>query len=364
MPRAVLRTSNKGVRMPLVSIIVPVYKAQDTLAQCLDSLLAQTQADLEVVCVNDGSPDGCADILASYAARDERMRVLTQQNQGVSAARNAGMDAAAGDIVMFADCDDAFEPYACQVVTDAFSTDPQLDALVFGAACEPLEETPKHVRDLLSPANAEFVREPAGRVDPQLFFGAHAQPYAWRSAYRRDFLNRERVRFVPGLALAEDAEFQVLAYSLARKTRLISAKLYRYRMDSGSATHTFNASASRARKVEQHLMALEALVGEWHERNQLRFYGPQLVAWCLDLTLFDIARLPGDEATALARRLRALLAGAYGPGWVQLPEKGAVRKGAQAVDAAERGTFRMGKPVLVAFFVATRGLRQCIERFV
>ena len=195
--------------MSKISIIVPVYKAQDVVGQCLDALLEQTFHDIEVVCVNDGSPDDSGKVLEAYAARDARVRVLIQENGGVSAARNAGIDAATGDIVMFADCDDAFEPQACHVVAEAFDADDGLDVLVFGAHCEPEDETPKHVRDLLSPAAAVFERDEAGRVDPALFFEAHAQPYAWRTAYRRAFINRERVRFVPGLALAEDADIDV-----------------------------------------------------------------------------------------------------------------------------------------------------------
>ena len=369
--------------MSKISIIVPVYKAQDVVGQCLDALLEQTFHDIEVVCVNDGSPDDSGKVLEAYAARDARVRVLTQENGGVSAARNAGIDAATGDIVMFADCDDAFEPQACHVVAEAFDADDGLDVLVFGAHCEPEDETPKHVRDLLSPAAAVFERDEAGRVDPALFFEAHAQPYAWRTAYRRAFINRERVRFVPGLALAEDAEFQILAYSLARKTRLLPDKLYRYRMDSSSATHVYNARASRERKVDQHLQAIAALLDEWRTRGIADFYGPQMVTWCLDLTLFDVARMEAPTATHYARRLATLLEGTYGLQWTTLPQKRAVRRAAQALARVVAGTgdgagggaangtgqlrhgeFSLSKVDLIAFFIATRGIKQCVERFV
>ncbi len=365
--------------MSKVSIIVPVYKAQDVVGQCLDALLEQTFRDIEIVCVNDGSPDDSGKVLEAYAARDTRVRVLTQENGGVSAARNAGIDAATGDIVMFADCDDAFEPRACRVVAEAFDADDDLDVLVFGARCEPENETPKHVRDLLSPAAATFERDGMGRVDPALFFEAHAQPYAWRAAYRRSFVDRERVRFVPGLALAEDAEFQILAYSLARKTKLLPDKLYRYRMDSSSATHVYNAHASRERKVDQHLRAIAALLDEWRARGLADFYGPQMVTWCLDLTLFDLVRMDPSVAANCARRLASLLEGTYGPRWTALPRKRAVRRAARAIagaedgiggdaaDGAERakhGGFAFPKIDLIAFFMATRGIKQCIERFV
>ena len=349
---------------PAVSIIVPVFKAERTLGACLDSLLAQDLADIEVVCVDDGSPDTCPKILADYAARDARVRVISQENAGVSVARNAALDAARGEIVMFADADDAFAPGACSVAAAAFESNPGLEALVFGAACEPADGAPKHVRDLLSPKPATFVRDDLGRVDPALFFGARAQPYVWRSAYRRSLLEREHIRFAPGLALAEDAVFQILAYSLAHETALIPGALYRYRMESASATHEFNAEEARERKVAQHLEAIEALLAEWSERGLAGFYGAETVTWCLDLTLFDIARVDARAAAAFCVRLAAALEGAFGPGWSELPAKGIVRAAAGKVAACDGAGLSMSRTELVRFFVATRGLKQCIERFI
>ena len=104
---------NNSTATPVVSLIVPVYKSEATLGACLDSLLAQTEADIEIVCVNDGSPDNCAGILESYAARDARIRVIAQENQGLSAARNAGMDVARGRIIDFVDSDDTAHIRLC-----------------------------------------------------------------------------------------------------------------------------------------------------------------------------------------------------------------------------------------------------------
>lgn len=356
--------SETAAAEPLVSVVVPVYKAEATLQACLDSILGQTLANIEVVCVNDGSPDGCAAILAAAAERDSRVRVLTQENAGVSAARNAGIDAARGRIVMFADSDDTYEPGACERVAEAFRANPALEAFVFGVTCDPEEAAPKHVRDLLSPGNATFVRDELGRVDPKLFFGACAQPYAVRSAFMRDMLMRENVRFPEGLALAEDAVFQILAYSLAAETRLVPDKLYRYRMESGSATHAFNAEAARERKIEQHLVAIGALLGEWRQRGLAAFYGPETVTWCLDLLLFDIVRVEPAAATRFAAQLAGILAETFGPAWAKLPAKPAVRRACRAVEAAGGGAdFTLGRAELVAFFLSTRGLKQCVERF-
>lgn len=96
----------RRLRRPVVSLVVPVYNVEPYLAECLDSLLEQTLPDLEVIAVDDGSTDGSPAILRAYAARDRRVRVITQGNAGQGAARNAGVEAARGEFLMFVDSDD------------------------------------------------------------------------------------------------------------------------------------------------------------------------------------------------------------------------------------------------------------------
>lgn len=96
--------------MPEISVIVPVYKAEDYLHACVDSILSQTVSDFELILVDDGSPDGCGAICDDYAARDSRVRVIHQENQGQAAARNHALSIAKGEWVCFVDSDDAVHP--------------------------------------------------------------------------------------------------------------------------------------------------------------------------------------------------------------------------------------------------------------
>ena len=95
---------------PQVSVIVPVYNVEQYLRRCLDSILGQTMPDWEAICVDDGSPDGSASILAEYAERDSRFRILTKENGGLSSARNAGTAWARGKYVNYVDSDDFIHP--------------------------------------------------------------------------------------------------------------------------------------------------------------------------------------------------------------------------------------------------------------
>ena len=97
------------IKEAVVSIIVPVYKAEKYIHQCIDSLLAQTYSNIEVILVDDGSPDNCGKICDEYAAKDCRVKVIHQQNGGVSVARQTGIDHATGEYSIHADPDDWVE---------------------------------------------------------------------------------------------------------------------------------------------------------------------------------------------------------------------------------------------------------------
>lgn len=104
---------------PLITVIIPVYNVEAYLRQCMESVLGQTYGELEVICVDDGSVDGSAALLAEYAARDERVSVITQANAGLAGARNSGMQFVSGEYVYFLDSDDWIEPEAITVLYEA-----------------------------------------------------------------------------------------------------------------------------------------------------------------------------------------------------------------------------------------------------
>lgn len=100
----------------MITVIVPVYNTEPYLPQCLDSILAQTYTDLEILLIDDGSTDRCGEICDRYAARDPRIRVFHTENRGLSAARNIGLDNAQGDYIGFIDSDDWIEPDMYEVL--------------------------------------------------------------------------------------------------------------------------------------------------------------------------------------------------------------------------------------------------------
>jgi glycosyltransferase involved in cell wall biosynthesis len=113
-----------------ISVIIPVYNAETKLGGCLKSVIGQTEKSLEIICVNDGSTDGSADILARFAQSDGRIKVISTENNGAWAARNAGIDRASGDYIAFCDADDTVPTDAYRRLADA--ADQGFDVVVGG----------------------------------------------------------------------------------------------------------------------------------------------------------------------------------------------------------------------------------------
>ena len=339
---------------PKVSFIVPVYNTQEFLPRCLDSLLGQTCPDIEIVVVNDGSPDDSAAIIGKYACKDSRVCVVEKSNGGLSYARNAGMDVARGDIIDFVDSDDYVESNLAEFLVDAFAKE-HPEIVVFGAVCEPAELTSKRIKQLLSPEARTFES-----FDPALLFSMNAQPYVWRAAYSRELIERESLRFAENVRFAEDVVFQFESYPLSAKTVLAPDKLYHYVMQEKSLTHVFNAGAKRMDKVDAHLLVLHEVLERWDRRGLLGLCPGELVTWFLDLVVFDLARLDEEGYAVVAARVKDEFAGYAGLDWTSLPAKGAVRHVARKLENELKIT------VLDAarLYLTTRGLKACVERFV
>lgn len=108
---------------PIVSVILPVYKVEDLLDKCMESLVNQTYRELEIILVDDASPDRCPELCDAWAARDSRIRVLHKPNEGVGKARNSGMEIASGSYIMFVDPDDSLPLDAVQVLLERLIAD-------------------------------------------------------------------------------------------------------------------------------------------------------------------------------------------------------------------------------------------------
>lgn len=181
--------------MPAISVIIPVYKVEPYLDACVSSVVGQTFSDLEILLVDDGSPDRCPELCDAWAQKDPRVRVIHQENGGLSAARNTGIGAAKGEFLAFVDSDDMLEPDALRRAWEAQQAC-QADLVIFN-----LVYVDEHNHPLPAPDFSGFRDEilTADEVWQRYFALAEQKIYyvvAWNKLYRRELF--KTLRYAPG----------------------------------------------------------------------------------------------------------------------------------------------------------------------
>ncbi len=227
--------------MTKVSVIVPVYNVEKFLARCLDSILDQSLHDIEVVCVDDGSPDGSIDILRRYEARDSRVRVIRQPNRGLGGARNTGIEAASGEYVGFVDSDDLIDRdfyeklYAAASRTGADIACTDLISHHGDKVKKRIVYDEEHI--------AEDVQErfETGQCPPSF--------YVMNKIYRRSMLMDAQLRFREHVVF-EDLDFTAKAVYAARRIVTVPGTAYRYMFNSASIVNSRQTPKKQRDKYE------------------------------------------------------------------------------------------------------------------
>lgn len=210
-----------------LSIIVPVYNTEEYLRECIDSLIGQSWKNIEIICVNDGSTDNSAEILDEFRRNDSRIKVISQENRGLSGARNSGLRAANGDYVCFVDSDDILMPGACErLALECLGKDP--DLIIFGAETIPASaRVNDHWTDVtLSPPDM-MCRDSDLTA---LMLQPSAWPFVWRNCIRRKLLNEHDLTFNETVRYGEDTVFQLCMLPACKRVAFVSDRLYAYRI--------------------------------------------------------------------------------------------------------------------------------------
>ncbi|MBR5130204.1 MAG: glycosyltransferase [Alphaproteobacteria bacterium] len=213
--------------MPKVSIIIPVYNVEKYLSRCLDSVLNQTFNEFEAICVNDGSTDSCGDILDEYAKKDNRIKIITQKNQGVSVARNTGIQSAIGDYVAFLDSDDELAPLFLEKMYNAIiksNADVVWCDYFHGEKVPQWCMTKSEVEAYFCPFDKFILQE------------ADMEMVIWNKLWRRELVLSHP--FVGGLVHGEDVVFLHQMLYDTKKIAHVSQSLYFYRERENSIVHS------------------------------------------------------------------------------------------------------------------------------
>ena len=259
-------------QLPLISVIVPVYKVENYLDCCVQSIVNQTYSNLEILLIDDGSPDASGAMCDTWAEKDSRIRVIHQENAGGGAARNAGLDAARGERIAFVDSDDYIAPDCYQYlhtlleegadIAECDFVETERNDAVFGTDAgeisfyTPLEAMRCHIRDT---AFRQLI---------------------WNKLYRRDLLVDHQIQFTSEVRWAEDLVFNMQYLEYANVLVSIPEAGYYYVQNPQSICHTQINAASLVQNKIQVFHYYKDLYTRLGMYEQVR---PQLYKFLIDI---------------------------------------------------------------------------------
>lgn len=226
----------------MISVIVPVYKVENYLRQCLDSLAAQTLDDIEIIIVDDGSPDGCPAICDEYAAKDARMKVVHKENGGLLSARKAGFAASKGDYIGFVDGDDWVEPETFMNMHNAiikYSPDMVLSDFLcdYGDCIEPSDQC--FEEEFYDRARLESEIFPKMLFDGRFYrFGVN--PNCWSKLVRRELIEKNLLPVDERIRMGEDAAFIYPCMLDSQSITCVKTPTYHYRITEQSMSNAYD----------------------------------------------------------------------------------------------------------------------------
>ena len=206
----------------LVTVIIPAYNVEDYLLNCIESIMRQTYKNIEIIVIDDGSSDNTFEIAKKYARNRNNITVVTQNNEGVSEARNNGLDGAHGKYVLFIDADDTVEPTFIEKQVKALENN---DIAIVGIniiAKKKKQKLPKHKSE--------------GNIMGALFFDEGVGGYVCNKIYRKEIITNNHLRFDKKYAILEDLIFNINYLKNAKTVKIIREPLYNYYQRKGSAT--------------------------------------------------------------------------------------------------------------------------------
>jgi len=242
-----------------VSVIMPVYQVEEYLARCIDSVLAQTFSDFELILVNDGTKDRCPAIMQAYAEKDARIRQVHKENGGLSSARNAGLDIAKGEYIAFIDSDDYAAPTWLEDIIRAADETGAEQVLYNYQLVVDGEEKGPYLR-------FEDETIDVDRLGLANYFYQYWMPYkhgqeAWSKLYRRDVIEKNGLRFAPNKEVfAEDTHFSAMYLMHTHRIAALKAP-YIYYIQRGDSL-----MGMKKPKLAWRLMTLSVRLWEYAQR--------------------------------------------------------------------------------------------------
>ena len=303
--------------MPKVSVVVPVYNVEKYIHKCLDSLVNQTLEDIEIILIDDESPDNCGKICDEYAKNDKRIKVIHKKNGGVSSARNDGIKNATSDWVMFADSDDWCEETMCEIAYEnAIKND--ADVAIFnnyrnyedyekineiglkGKIFDKYEEIEKLQMSILYD---RFMNQIDSKLEQYTDIGS-----PWSKIFRKDFLEKNNIEFnLKVKGVFDDALFCMETMEKANKVFFKNEPIYHYRILNDSLTNAFKSDRIQIYNIIY--KEIELFMDKAQKKDNFReaYYARIIVNLCKLLKIYYFHPSNSDKLSKRLKELKKLL---------------------------------------------------------
>ena len=289
--------------MPTVSIIVPVYKAEPYLARCVESLRSQTLSDIEIILVNDGSPDRCPQMCDEFAKADPRIRVIHKENGGLSSARNAGLHEAQGKYIGFVDSDDTVDMDMYRSMLEVAQRE-QVDFVMSDYLRIP-QSGDAYLKTLDISCGRYDKSSIRREIFPQLIMGENVDygPLlsVWHCLYRADFLKDNHIFFDEEVRWSEDNIFSaIVGYYADSFYYMKDQGLYHYHQNPGTITTSYRCGAWEVYcTMNRHLREKFDSVADYDFSRQLKLHMIYYACNCIG----QAVSLPAEKAISEIRRV-------------------------------------------------------------
>lgn len=250
----------------LISIIVPVYNVEKYIHKCVDSIISQTYTNLQIILVDDGSTDHCGEICDQYAAKDNRITVIHNKNNGVSSARNCGLSHVKGEYVLFIDSDDWIETVFVQKICEFIDNNQKADIFLFDYYEYKSEDKR---RQYFNYDNFQLFRKEEtdetrtirflqtsmlSKSMASMYNSTYSIGVPWGKAYRTEIIKNNNINFDTSLVLNEDVIFNIEVFDCCKTVLYCAEPMYHYRLFEESSVKKINKNPENAISVRMDII--------------------------------------------------------------------------------------------------------------
>lgn len=287
--------------MNTCSIIIPVYNCNKYLQQMIDGVMVQEYREFELIIIDDGSTDGSSELCDRFVEQDSRLRVIHQENGGVSKARNAGLELARGEFIVFADADDQIGPrYLLDLIHAASTPEARAQRALILSDYQPFSEHGSEIRRFPKPFSMDFVTKQGMTADHfrELIFHFRLFP-PYCKLYRRDVIEENKIRFREGMRSAEDFEFNIRYLSAVDRLEYIDSVQYDYRIGYKKYVPSNRGVLGDSEIKSAHIMA-NGITDLAKRMEILDEVGPEIDLWAANKHYFNRLRMLFQKSTDIS----------------------------------------------------------------